>query len=128
MVACDFRQRRRVLVLSLLAALGMVAAALVHRHLDLSHPWDVLVALSPLPFFAWMMVDIVDLTGRLDEFQRRVQLEALAIGFLGTAVAMVAWGQLQRIDVAPDLDLGLAWAGMAFFYVVGVLTARRRYQ
>ena len=121
------QRARRLVLVSLAAALALLGASLVLKLVELSRPWDVLVALVPVPLFAWMMVDMVDLPGHLDEFQKRIQLEALSVGFMGTAIGLVAWGQLERVGVLPHLNLGTAFAGMCAFYIVGVLVARRRY-
>ena len=119
------RGRGRVLAVSLVAALTLIAAAAVMDRL--SAPWNVIVALIPVPFFIWMLVLILAISRRIDEFMQKIQLEALVIGFLGTAVTVVVWGQLQRAEVLPSSNMSMVWVVMTVFYVIGTVIAKRRY-
>jgi len=64
---------------------------------------------------------------RLDELQRRVQLEALGLSFAGTAFGSLAWGFAENAG-APALPTFAIWPVMAVLWVIGGFIARRRYR
>jgi hypothetical protein len=63
---------------------------------------------------------------RADELERKIQVEALALGFGAGAVAMMADRLAERAGAAP-LDVNDALLVMLLAYAVGVVLARRRY-
>jgi hypothetical protein len=63
----------------------------------------------------------------LDELQRRIQTEAIAIGFAGTFLAVTAYGLLQYGGL-PELNWFFATPVMVFFYAIGKLVTMRRYR
>jgi hypothetical protein len=65
---------------------------------------------------------------RLDELQQRVQLEALAIAFVGTGVLGTGYGFLVNAGL-PDIEWGaLVWPVMVGLWALGLLFANRRYR
>ena len=65
---------------------------------------------------------------QLDEFQRRVHLEAATIAFLLTGLAVFIYGLLQRAHVVRDLNVGIVWIFMAVFYGAGYVITARHYR
>ena len=63
---------------------------------------------------------------RADELERKVQVEALALGFGVGAVGMLAYRLLERAG-APPIDVADPLLAMLAGYVVGIMLARRRY-
>lgn len=63
---------------------------------------------------------------RADELERKIQVEALALGFGAGAVGMMAYRLAERAG-APAMDINDALLVMLAAYVVGVIVARRRY-
>ncbi len=63
----------------------------------------------------------------MDELQRRIQLDAIAFSFLGTALATFAWGFAEDAG-APELRAFHVWPLMAVLWVAGVLALQRRYR
>ena len=47
----------------------------------LAAPWRVAAAIVPIPLFGWVLFRLVQGSRELDEMQRRMQLEALAIAY-----------------------------------------------
>ena len=90
----------------------------------------VLVALLPVPFFVATLTLVVRGARDLDELQRRIQLEALAIAFLVTIVFLMTIGLLQRAIALPFEDWSYlhVWAYLPVFYFAGVAIASRRYR
>lgn len=61
-----------------------------------------------------------------DELERKIHVEALALGFGVGAVWMMAWRLLERAG-APQLDVNDGLLVMFLAYAAGVAAARRRY-
>jgi hypothetical protein len=64
---------------------------------------------------------------RMDELQRRIQLEALAFSFAGTAIVSFSYGFLEGLGY-PRLSMFTVWPLLAVLWVAGLVLARRRYQ
>ena len=106
------------------------AAALGSPDLGFSTPTSLaLIALAVLAF-AWFMVAEVRLMRSLDELQRQIQLEALAIAFPLCILVVATLGLLQRIVVLPAEDWSYrhVWPIFILFYFVSLMIARGRYR
>jgi hypothetical protein len=104
------------------------AAALVQKLWDLPRPLELLVALLPGVAFLFFILAEVRLVRQLDELQRRIQLEAMAVGFPGALLLAMILGFLQRGGfLAGESDLRDLWGALVFPYFVGLWLARRRY-
>ena len=88
------------------------------------------VALRPLPVPAnlVLVVLIIRTIRKLDEFLRQVHLEAVAIGFLLTGLAVFVYGYLERADAVRPLNVGIVWFFMLLFYGIGYVIAARHYR
>ena len=96
-------------------------------HVDVARPWRDLIALSPmLPAAAMAWIVLRELR-RMDELQRRIQLEALGFSFAGTAILTFSYGFLEGLGY-PRLSMFTVWPILATLWVVGLVLARRRYQ
>ena len=112
-----------------LVAYGVVLAGSISllTHVDVARPWRDLVALSPMiPAAAIAWVVLRDLR-RMDELQRRIQLEALGFSFAGTAILTFSYGFLEGLGY-PRLSMFTVWPILALLWIVGLGLARRRYQ
>jgi hypothetical protein len=63
---------------------------------------------------------------RIDELEQRIQLEALALAFMGTAFLTFSYGFLEIVGF-PHISWFAVWPIMAVLWLLGVLVARRRY-
>lgn len=63
----------------------------------------------------------------LDEFYRRIFLEAIAFSAVVTAFCTFGYGFLQSVGW-PAVSLWSVWAVMGPLWVVGLFVAKRRYQ
>jgi hypothetical protein len=89
-------------------------------------PWRVLVALAPMVPALFAVLVVVRHLGRLDELQRRIQLEAIAFAFGGTAVLTFSYGFLELVGF-PHVNWHFVWPLMATLWLVGAALAMRRY-
>jgi peptidoglycan/LPS O-acetylase OafA/YrhL len=86
-----------------------------------------LVAIAPLvPALAVCWV-IVRRVRRLDELQRRIELESLSIAFAGTALLTFGYGFLENAGY-PRLSWVMVWPLMGALWLVSSMACSRRYR
>src|ERR1700738_1150051 len=61
--------------------------------------WRMPLALTPVIPAIFAMVAYIRALGRMDELQRRIQLEALAIGFGGAGILTFSYGFLENVGL-----------------------------
>lgn len=89
----------------------------------------VLVALLPLPLFAAFLWSYVQLLRSLDELQRKLHLEALAIAFSLGLLLLTTLALMQRAVTLRFEDWSYAhvWVYFPIFYVLSLGFVSRRY-
>ncbi|MCW2248457.1 hypothetical protein M2352_004117 [Azospirillum fermentarium] len=92
----------------------------------LEQPWLTAVALLPMVPATGLCAVIVRQVRRMDELQRRVQVEALALAFAGTALITFSYGFLEGTGL-PRLSMFTVWPLMAALWVGALLLVSRRY-
>ena len=97
------------------------------QHAAIAAPWRDVVALSPMLAALAMAWVILRELRRMDELQRRIQLEALGFSFAGTAILTFSYGFLEGLGY-PRLSMFTVWPMLAALWIVGLAVARRRYQ
>jgi hypothetical protein len=88
----------------------------------------IIFALLPIPLNLVLVAMIIRRIRQLDEFLRHVHLEAVAIGFLLTGLAVFVYGYLQKAQAVRPLNMGIVWIFMAVFYGMGYFIAARHYR
>jgi hypothetical protein len=81
------------------------------------------IALLPVPANLMLIVLIVQRIRKLDEFFRRVHLEAVAIAFLLTGLAVFVYGYLEMARAVRPLNVAIVWVFMTISYGVGYVVA-----
>ncbi|TBV07002.1 hypothetical protein [Phytopseudomonas dryadis] len=90
-------------------------------------PLRIAAALLPvLPMLAVAVVLIRQLR-QLDELARQIQLEALGIAFVGTALITFSYGFLETAGF-PRLSMFFVWSLMAPLWALGSFIGWRRYR
>lgn len=89
--------------------------------------WRYPVALLPMIPAGFALVAVVRHLGRLDELQRRIQFEALAFAFGGTALVTFGYGFVENVGF-PHLSWFWVWPLMALLWALGLVLANRRYR
>ena len=117
-----------LLVVVLLATAIDIGAFWVLARIELGYASRIAVALTPLPADIALIVLALRGIRRLDEFQKRVHFEAVAVAFLSTGVAVFVYGYLQSAHAVGPLNAGLVWVFMLLFYAVGYFIAVRHYK
>jgi hypothetical protein len=116
-----------IAVLLLASGIDLLASSLLDRP-ELSRAARLALALMPLPGDIALIVLALRWLRRLDEFQKKVHLEAVATSFLSTGVAVFIYGYLQTAHLVGDLQVGLVWIFMLIFYAAGYLIAATHYR
>lgn len=122
---------RRYLVL-LCVSLAAYAATLVASQLLLAPGVEstlklVLLSIAPMLPAIFICGVIVSSISRLDEMQRRLQFEALAMAFAGTALITFGYGFLEGAGL-PRLSMFVVWPVMGALWFVGVMIGNWRYR
>jgi hypothetical protein len=90
-------------------------------------PWRYAVAVLPVLPVVLVLWAVRRYVAGLDELQRRVQLEGLAFGAVGTAVLTFAYGFLEGVGL-PHLNWTWVLPLMFALWGLGVALAARRYR
>jgi Na+/melibiose symporter-like transporter len=121
---------RIVLLGALWAAAFLVSLwALKAEHAALAGSVRVALALLPVaPFAAFLWCFIADIR-TLDELERRIHLEALAIAFPLAMLMLMTLGLLELAIDLPREDWSYrhVWAYLPLFYFIGLVWSKRRY-
>ena len=102
-----------------------VARLVLKGHEDAA--WRFAVALTPMIPALFVLLFTVNGIRRMDELQQRMQLEALAFAFGGTAIGTFSYGFLQNVGL-PGLSWHWVWPVMGSLWLVGLAVAHRRYR
>lgn len=132
MDACNSPTSRRMAKwLYLLAGLTLVAVIAVSWSLDhVTMTPEGRLALAMIPVALWggaIMFLVLTVRG-LDELQRRIQLEALAIAFPAAMLLGMGVEYVQKAGFARSVDVGDVWPFMFLLYVPALLFAQWRYR
>lgn len=125
-----FKQKRYAL--ELCAALAFYVVLLIGANLveaAINPSGGLKIAINLLPMIgalaaAWAIMRAL---WQMDELQRRIQLDAIAISFLGTALITFGWGFAEGAGL-PQLRAFAVWPIMASLWGVGLIIAQRRYR
>ncbi|WP_394688733.1 hypothetical protein [Hoeflea sp.] len=85
------------------------------------------VSLAPMLPAIFICGVIIRNIANLDELQRKVQLEALALAFAGTALITFGYGFLEGTGL-PRLSMFAVWPLMASLWLAGVIFGNVRYR
>lgn len=85
------------------------------------------IALLPMLPACAICWAIIRQLGRLDELQRRLQFEALAMSFAATALLTFSYGFLEGLGY-PKLSMFVVWPIMCAFWIIGVAVGNWRYR
>ena len=114
-------------IVALLAAAAMIGSSILLREGPRGMPARIAIALIPLPFFAYLTVSLIRSGRGLDEFQLRIQLEAVMGAFLSSALLLLSTGLLQWAGAIGPINLAFVWPLMAVLYTLSYSLAARRY-
>lgn len=111
-------------LLAYMVALMLSVTLLAHVESQILRP--ILALLPMVPGFAMCWIVLRQLR-RVDELQRRIQLEAMGVAFAGTALVTFSYGFLE-IAGYERLSMFLIWPLMAILWIAGTIIGNRRYR
>jgi uncharacterized membrane protein (DUF485 family) len=117
----------RPLLLPLVLYIGFLAFAM--NWLD-AHPesgWRYPVALTPIVPGIWIVIGVARAIQRLDEMERLVLLEGIAVSFMGTLILVLSLGFLQ-IAGFPTINSVYIGFFMTVLWLLAKLAIHRRYE
>ena len=88
---------------------------------------QVLVAIAPVVPVIFVLVSIVRLLSRIDEMQRRIHLEAVALAAGITALLALTCGFLENAGM-PRLSGFWTFASISLLWAVFAIILQRRYR
>ncbi len=89
--------------------------------------WRVPVALAPVVPACFALYAFVRFLGRMDELQRRIQLDAISFSFGATGVLTFAYGFLELVGF-PHISWIWILPGMIALWGIGGAIAAARYR
>jgi len=95
--------------------------------LELTATQIILATLLPVVGWAALVISIGMAIASLDELQRRIQTEAIAIGFAGTAILVGGYALLQFAGFA-QINVGVVLLVMSLMWLIGKLWTLWRYR
>lgn len=122
--------RRRLIglmIAGVCAGIAALGSSWTLRHMDLTTSARLVVALLPGPFFIWLVLAELRWLRTMDEFQRRVVLDSLAIAFPVAITIGVVVDGLQKGGFVATWSVGDVWPFMALAWVPSLWIANRRY-
>lgn len=105
----------------------LIGAAAVERAVEPSGAAKLAINLVPMIGALAAAWAIMRGLWRMDELQRRIQLDAIAMSFVGTALITFGWGFAEGAGI-PRLQAFMVWPIMGTLWGAGILIARRRYR
>lgn len=131
LLPCELDRRGLPLVLAALAwAALFLGSVWLLKNVQLPTSARLGLALLPAIPFAVFLVAFINHLRRLDEMQRRIHLEALAIAFPLAVLLLMTLGSLERaglITVEGRFFRDL-WGFLPVLYAIGLAIACRRYR
>jgi hypothetical protein len=94
---------------------------------DFSQPYQFLIALAPAFPAAWLAISIASAISQLDELQRRIQLEGIAIGFGGSVIVALTYALLVQVGI-PQVSWMFVPLLMVLLWAVGKLWTMWKYR
>ena len=125
------RARRLCVAAAAVSVLTYFGARMLLKGVAFEGPLRTIVALAPVPFFLLFLLAEIRLVRNLDELQRRIQLEALAIAFPALLLLLLTLGLLQVAGVAlssQDWSYRHVWIIALALYAAGLAQAEKRYR
>lgn len=116
------------LVLSILLYIVVLVFSLRNlKNNQLDDSTQMIVTLLPVIPCVFVCWSVIRQLSQLDEMQHRIQLQAFAIAFVGTALITFSYGFLENIGF-PLLSMFFVWPLMATLWGMGIAIGSWRYR
>jgi hypothetical protein len=105
----------------------LIVSVLTMKSIDKNQSVRVVIAMLPVVGGVLVARAVLRRFQTLDELERRIQLDALAWAFLGSALTTFSWGFAETAG-APKFPTFGFWPLMAIFWILGSVVSHRRYR
>jgi uncharacterized membrane protein (DUF485 family) len=117
----------RPLLIPLVLYIGLLAFSINWLETNLESSWRIPVSLLPMVPGVYIAFGVVRAILQIDELQRKILLEGIAISFSATLVLLMSLGLLGIAGV-PQLNEVYIALFMVVMWLIGKLWATRRYE
>lgn len=116
-------------MLGSLAAYAVILVLSIRALAHVNGPEGLRIAITLAPMIPALVVAAVILRtlSRIDEFQRKLQLDAFAMAFAGTALITFSYGFLENVGFAK-LSMFVVWPLMASLWICGLIIGHLRHR
>jgi hypothetical protein len=90
-------------------------------------PWRFVIALTPMVPGIWIAISVVRAIQQLDEMERLILLEGIAVSFMGTLILVLSLGFLQIAGFPPVSGVYIGFF-MVVIWLMAKLAIHRRYE
>jgi hypothetical protein len=94
---------------------------------EIGQPYQIIIALTPAIPGVWLTFSIGSAIAQLDELQRRIQLEAIGIGFGGSVIITLTYALLAQVGI-PQISWMFVPLLMVLLWGVGKLWTMWKYR
>ena len=122
------RGTKNQILVALAAAAVILAAAFVGRGYPKGSGMRLALAIVETLATAVCLIVPAWSVRHLDELQRKIQLEALALAFIGTGILGAGYGFLLDAGVTSGDWGAFIWPAMVGLWAIGYVVASRRYR
>lgn len=119
---------REMLLAGLVYAGAVFASSMAIKSFDLPQWVDALLAIAPIAAALLMLNVQLRYMRATDEFERRIQSEAVLIGAAVTAFTTLAYGQLEDLAGFPDISLMFVFPALCIFWSIASVILHLRYK
>ena len=120
------KQYSREMLIGMLAYVVLLFGSIFWIKGHMETPWRFAVALLPMLPLTYVARASVRRIARLDELQRQVQLGALGVTVLATALLTLTYGFLENVG-APHINFIWVWPIMGLIWGISSCVAARYY-
>ncbi len=119
---------REMFTVGLVYVGAVFASSMVIKNFDLPQWADALLAIAPIAPALLMLNVQLRYMRATDEFERRVQSEAVLIGAAVTAFVTLAYGQLEDLAGFPDISMMFVFPALCIFWSIASVVLHLRYK
>ena len=116
----------RPLLIPLVLYIGTIVFSMIWLESNPGSSWRYAVALTPMLPGIWIAIGVVRAIQKLDEMERLVLLEGIAVSFMGTLILVLSLGFLQIAGFPPVSGVYIGFF-MVVLWLVAKLAIHRRY-
>ena len=116
----------RPLLVPLVLYIGLLAISIRWMEGHQDSAWRYAIALTPMLPGIWIAAGIVRAIQKLDELERRILLEGMAVSFMGTLMLVLSLGLLQLAGFPPVSGVYIGFF-MVVFWLAAKLVIHRKY-